>query len=83
MLFYNARIKSTEVEESKYLVKLRELTETLPSLIKHEHGNRVDYEVENGEAFALGLLFNEDIAVANTFMSKDSIFPKHRHDEKE
>lgn len=71
---------------NNYLQKLRELTDNLPffpSLVMAESNNRIDYDVENGISFSFGLMNNEKIAVADTFMREGTVFPEHLHNERE
>jgi len=61
--------------------KLLELTEKLIKLneISHDSNGVREYSVEQGSAFAVALKHNEEVAVAQAFLSKDTIFPYHNH----
>jgi len=64
--------------------RIRELTEQLTSWEpKATYGNIVDMTMEYGEARLWGLLKNEDIAVCNTFIAKESFCAMHAHKETE
>lgn len=71
------------------LDKLRELTEKLPIIptladfIYGEENNVVNYEVEGGASFGIGLVNQSEIAVQRVFMSKGITFPEHAHPEHE
>lgn len=67
------------------LQKLEVLTEALAPLNKFVNGTPCDlmvYDIE-GTCLAEGLLNIPGVAVARSFMSRDSVFPRHGHDETE
>ena len=40
----------------------------------------IEYAVENGKCYGVGLLSKKEVSVQETFMSKGSVFPQHNHD---
>lgn len=70
---------------NSHLTKLREITDTLslfpPAVI--ERPGYKEFKVKNGKCFAWHLYSQEQIAVCRVFLSKDTVFPKHFHPEKE
>jgi len=63
--------------------RLRALTETLVdmrSLVVPLTSGMTEYKVEQGYAMAMVLKHNEDIAVAQSFLSAGTIFPYHQHE---
>lgn len=70
---------------SEHLEKLREITTSLslfPPAIIERPGYR-EFEVKNGKCFAWHVFSQKEIAVCRSFLSKDTVFPKHAHSEKE
>ena len=66
--------------------RLRALTQTLTDMnsISIPSGDGVkEYRVSEGYAMAMSLKHNYDVAVAQSFMSKGTIFPYHNHDNSE
>jgi len=66
--------------------KLRALTETLVDMktiaVPVSTGMK-EYKVEQGYAMAMALKNNEDVAVAQAFMSAGTVFPYHAHESSE
>lgn len=65
------------------LAMVNSLTDSLPLLrdmIKSKSCNFIEYKIEKGTCFGVGLARNDEVAVQQAFMSKGSIFSKHRHD---
>jgi quercetin dioxygenase-like cupin family protein len=63
--------------------RLRALTETLvdmKSLVVPVTSGMQEYKVEQGYAMAMTLKHNEDVAVAQSFLSAGTIFPYHCHE---
>lgn len=66
--------------------ELRELTNKLPELpilsdIISDVGSSIytKYEVENGTSLGFALLNKPEVAVQELFLTKNSIFPTHKH----
>jgi len=62
--------------------KLKELTEALVNLsdISDDHASGMrEYSVKQGLALAIPLKHNNDVAVAQAFLSSGTVFPYHNH----
>lgn len=69
---------------SDQLKRLKELTPRLNGLVGSGGGNFVEYEMENGKGFGIGILNIADkIAVQRVYMPKGSTFPAHYHNQME
>jgi len=68
------------MEESEHIKKLEEIIPKLNDLTMSNSPN-VEYMVDNGTSFGFNLYNIPEIAVMRVFMSKDTSFPKHNHDE--
>lgn len=64
---------------------LRDLTPTLAQFppVVIEKNNYVEWQVKNGKCFAWSLLHEPSISICRSFLSKGTIFPKHKHEERE
>lgn len=51
----------------------------LSDLPAHQDNGMTTYELEHGNAMAFKLLKKKGIAVADSFLSKGTIFPYHKH----
>ena len=71
---------------SKNIQKLKELTPNLPafpSMIQGD-GDFLKYELETGTTFAWNLLREDNlVSVARSFASNGTVFPMHKHGQKE
>lgn len=45
--------------------------------------NSIEYDIDGGKCYGIGLLSQAEISVQKAFMSKGSIFPKHNHEVSE
>jgi len=66
--------------------KLRALTESLidmESIVVPTGNGMQEYKVEKGFAMAMSLKNNDEVAVAQSFLSKGTVFPYHNHDNSE
>lgn len=67
-----------------YIEKLEALQETMPpfeELVSAMHGTIAQYDLEQGFAVGAGLLHDCDCAVQKFFITGDSVFPNHTHQE--
>ena len=63
---------------------LRELTDSLPSIVNYMDEKKVVYECEEGRTITgYNLLFEDNVAVQKSFLPKGCVFPKHLHGEVE
>ena len=66
--------------------RLRALTQSLTdigSIVVTTGNGMQEYKVEKGFAMAMSLKHNDEVAVAQSFLSKGTIFPYHNHDNSE
>jgi quercetin dioxygenase-like cupin family protein len=66
--------------------RLRALTQTLTdmsSIVVPTGNGMQEYKVEQGFAMAMSLKHNEEVAVAQSFLSKGTVFPYHNHENSE
>lgn len=42
---------------------------------------RIDFELKQGNSYAINVLTTDDIHVSRMFMSKDTVFPYHQHND--
>ena len=68
--------------------KLREVTTKLSGLNEfvkdgNKDSKRITYDVIGGSCSAEGILAKPEISVADIFMEKGTIFPRHNHDVNE
>ena len=72
---------------SESLVRLRKLTEELPTLldfVERENGNFIQYSpASDGTFLGFGLYKEKDVAVQKVFMSKGTEIAEHKHTETE
>lgn len=69
-----------------YIERLEALQETIPSLealVSAMKGTFVQYKMDKGFAVGNGVLYDQDCAVQKYFVTGNSEFPKHTHDEYE
>lgn len=67
---------------------LKELTEELPAIPKLEQfihntgdkGKYIEYKADSGTAIGFNLLWQTRVAVQKTFLSANTIFPRHMHE---
>ena len=45
--------------------------------------NSIEYDIDGGKCYGIGLLSQPEISAQKAFMSKGSIFPKHNHEVSE
>ena len=65
-----------------YLPKIKVLTNKLDfgNIVKEStNKHTIEFKLEKGYAYSKGLLKNQNIAIADTFLEKNSIFPEHIH----
>jgi len=59
---------------------IQEAAQGLASVPSRKENGMTEYELEHGNVLAFKLLKKTEVAVADTFLSKGSIFPFHKHD---
>lgn len=70
---------------SDNIIAIKESVKRLEHFVRRDSKRPAyaEYAVESGTALAFGEVKEDAVATARVFMSKDTVFPEHRHDEYE
>ena len=70
---------------SPNLMVLREITPILTKFVQDsdKSSDMINYDIDEGTALGFGVFNDGNIAIQRAFMSKDGVFPIHKHEELE